>query len=104
MISGVVGDEKRFAKEILTVSPTEGFEEVGIRFRDEGFEKLKIFADGRDGGVPGVRGGWFGRFRPVFFGPLERMITAGGRRRKMEDVPLCNAQMLEELPGGVWQI
>jgi hypothetical protein len=52
MISGVVGDEKRFAKKILAVAPTEGLEEIGIGFGDEGLEVLEILANGGDRGVP----------------------------------------------------
>jgi len=104
MISGVVGDEKRFAKKILAVAPTEGLEEVGVGFGDKGFEELEVFADGSDGGVPGVRGGRLGRFGPVFGGPLERMVAAGGRRGELEDVALGDAEVFEELPGGVREV
>src|SRR5579871_3585501 len=88
MISGVVSDEKRFAKKILAVAPAEGFEKVGLWFGDESFKELEVFADSGDGGVPGVRGRWLGRFGPVFFGPLERMVAASGRGGEMEDVAL----------------
>jgi hypothetical protein len=104
MISGVVSDEKRFAKKILAVAPAEGFEEVGVGFGDESFEELEVFADRGDRCIPGVCGGWLGGLGPVLFGPLERMVAAGGRRGELEDVPLGDAEMLEELPGGIGEI
>src|SRR5580704_16696716 len=53
MISGVVGQEKHFAKKILAVAPAEGLEEIGIGLGDEGFEVLEILADGGDRSIPG---------------------------------------------------
>jgi hypothetical protein len=104
MISGVVGDEKRFAKEILAVAPAEGLEEVGFGPGDEGFEVFEVFVDGCDGGVPGVGGRRLGRFGPVIGGPLQRVIATGGRRGEVEDVALGDAEVLEELPGRVGEI
>jgi hypothetical protein len=104
MISGVVGDEKRLAKEVLAVAPAEGFEEIGFGLGDEGFELLKVFANGGNGRIPGVRGGWLGRLGPVFGRPLERVVAAGGRRGEVEDVALSDAEVLDELPGGVGEI
>ncbi len=104
MIGGVVGDEQGFAEKILAVAPAEGLEEIGFGLADEGFEVFEVLANGGDGGVPGVCGGWLGRFRPVRVGPLEGMIAACGWRAEVEDVALGDAEMLEQLPGGVGEI
>ena len=104
MIRGVVGDKKRFAEKILSVAPTEGLEEIGLWPGDESFELLKIGANGGDRSIPGVRRGWRGRLGPVLFGPFEWMVAAGGRGGKVEDVALGDAEVFEELPGGVRQI
>jgi hypothetical protein len=104
MISGVVGDEKRFAKKILAIAPAEGLEEIRVGFRDESFEEFEILADGGDGCVPGVRGGRLGGFGPILVGPLKRVVAACGRRGKLEDVALRDAEVFEELPGRVGEV
>jgi hypothetical protein len=54
VVGVVVGEEKRFAEEILPVTPAEGLVEIGGGVLDERFEALEVGADIRDGFVPGV--------------------------------------------------
>ena len=104
VVGGVVGEEESFAEEILAVAPAEGLEEVGVWIVDEGDEFFEVAVDGRDGVVPGLRGGWRGRFGPVVVGPLHGLVAAGGWRGEVEDVALGDAEVLEKLPGGVGEM
>ncbi len=54
VVGGVVGDEKRFAEEVLAVAPAEGLVEVGFGVLDEGDEVFEVGVNGGDGLIPGV--------------------------------------------------
>jgi hypothetical protein len=103
VVGGVVGDEERFAKKVLTFAPAEGLGEIGVWFGDESFKGFAVFADGGDAGIPGAGGGWLGRFGPVVVRPLDGVVAAGGWRGEVEDVALGDTEVLEKLPGGVGQ-
>ena len=104
VVGGVVGDEQGFAEEVLAVAPAEGFVEIGFGVFDEGDEVFEVGAHGGDGLVPGVGRGWLRRLGPVVVGPFDGVVAAGGRSGEVEDVALCDAEVLEELPRGVRQI
>lgn len=104
VVGVVVGDEKGFAEEVLAFAPAEGFVEVDVGFGEEGFEGALVGADGGDGVGPGMGVGRRGGFGPVVIGPGDVFVAAGGRGAELEDVALGDAEVFEDLPGGVWQV
>ena len=100
----MIGDEESFAEQVLAVAPTERFVEVGFRIL---YKRLKVFCVGTNSGdalIPGVTCWRLWGFWPVVVGPLHAVIAAGWRRGEVEDVALCDAKVIEDLPGGVGKI
>lgn len=99
MVGVVVGKEEGFAEDGLAGAVGKRREEVGIFVLDEFDHVFTVDAKRGDGFVPGfgVRGS--GRFRPVADGPIGRDVfrVAG----EFEDVPLSDAHVFEDFPGGV---
>src|SRR5271168_2112766 len=104
MVGGMVGDEESLAEEVLAVAPAEGFIEVGGGVLDESDEVFQIGVDGGDGLVPGVRCGRLLGLGPVVFGPSHGVVAAGGWCGEVEDVALGDTEVLEKLPGRVWEV
>jgi hypothetical protein len=100
----MLSDEEGFAEKVLTVAPAERFEEIGAGILDEGFEVLEVGGDKGYRLLPGVGRWGLGGLRPIVVGPCDGMVATGGGRREVEDVALGDAQVLEELPGGVGQV
>ena len=104
VVGGVVGDEERLAEEVLAVAPAEGLVEVGVGLWMRASKSFEVAADGGDGLRPRRGLGWLRDFGPVAVGPVEGLVAAGGWRGEVEDVALGDAEVLEELPGGVGEV
>jgi hypothetical protein len=104
MVGVVIGDEEGFAQKILAFAPAEWFVKVGRGIFDKSDEVFLVAVDGSDGLIPGMRGRWFGRLRPVVLRPTHGVVTAGGRRGEVKNVALGDAKVLQELPGRVGEI
>ena len=104
MIGVVIGDEEGFAEKILTFAPAEWLVKVGGGIFDKSDEVLLVAVDGSDGLIPGMRGGRFGRLRPVVLRPTNGVVTTGGRCGEVKNVALGDAKVLQKLPGRVGEI
>jgi hypothetical protein len=101
VVGGVVGDEEGFAQQVLAGAPEEGLREVCAGLQDEGLELFAVMPHLFDGAVPCL-GRWrLFLLRPVAVRPLHGVISTGGWRGEVEDVVLGDANVFEELPGGV---
>lgn len=101
VVGVVVGEEHGLAGESLAGAAGDGGEEVGGGVGDEGAEGLEVAAEGGKGGVPSVVVGGGGGGGPVAVG--EGGGDVGAIDREAEDVPLADADVLEELPEVVLQ-
>ena len=88
----------------MTLAPGEGFREGGlVSFLEELEEGFAVGVDGVDGFLPGAGVGWGGGFGPVVVGPLFLFVVALGVVAEVEHVLLGDAEVLDDLPGGVGQ-
>src|ERR1700730_12356686 len=99
MISVVVGREKRFTKDGLSLSMSEGRQKVGLRIGDERLHGLQVAAELSEARLPGgiARRG-FGR-GPIPLRPSGRNVLR--IPREFQDVPERNAKVFNELPGSM---
>jgi len=86
----------------LALTPGEGFyERRFVSFLEELEEGFSVGVDGVDGLLPGGWGGRGGGFGPVVVGPLFLCVVALGVVAEVEHVLLGDAEVLDDLPGGV---
>ena len=86
----------------MTLAPGEGFREGGlVGFSEELEEGLAVGVDGVDGFLPGAWVGRGGGFGPVVVGPLFVVVVALGVVAEVQHVLLGDAEVLDDLPGGV---
>jgi hypothetical protein len=96
----VVDEEDGFGSEGLVVGVGNGGEEIG--FLERGEEFFAVGAESGDGFVPGFGVGRLGRFGPVAVGEVGRLVF--GIQGVLDDIPLGDAQVFDELVGGVGKI
>jgi hypothetical protein len=100
VVGVVVEEEDGFGGEGLVVGVGDGSEEIG--FFEGGEEFFAVGAQGSHGFVPSVGVGRFGRLGPVAVGEIGRFVF--GIEGVLDDVPLGDAEMFDELPCGVGKI
>jgi hypothetical protein len=99
VISIVVCHQERFTKQGLSFAMRNFGGEIASRIGDQLAYGFKVSEDLFHAFVPGfVAGRRFG-FGPVFVRPLGRRVF--GIFAELKDVPLGNADMLQQLPGSV---
>jgi len=97
----VIGEEKGLAQQGLAVTPGEGRMEIGLGIGDQRLHRLQITLKCKDAlgpcSVAGRRS-----FRPVLRGPVGGLVL--GIAAELKDVPLRDAQVFEQHPGGVGKV
>jgi hypothetical protein len=98
VIGVVVGGQDRLAQQrVLPLAVRQRLEQVGARIGDQPHHGLQIGAETGDGAVPGPGVGRLrAAGRPVPFRPARRDVRRVAA--ELEDVPLRQAQVLEQLP------
>src|SRR5215471_19724764 len=99
VIGGVIDDEHRLPQNRLTVAVRDAGVEIRLRMLDEGDHLIEVAVVARDGLVPF----FLGRLR-VAGGPIvlrEAEFLVVRVPDEIEDVPLCDADVLEQMPEGV---
>jgi hypothetical protein len=99
VVGVVIGDEQRFAKDSLTAAMRNFREQIGLGIQDELLHCLEVALNDLGALVPSCRAGRRCAFRPVACGPIRRDMFR--IPRELEDVPLGEADMLEQFPSGV---
>src|SRR5499425_2547320 len=99
VIGSVIDDEHRLAQNRLAVAVRDAGVEIRLRMLDEGDHLLQVAVVARDGLVPV----FLGRLRvaggPIVLGEAELLVVRVPD--EIEDVPLCDTDVLEEMPEGV---
>ena len=86
----------------MALTPGEGvYERRLVGFLEELEEGFSVGVDGVDGLLPGGCSGRGWGFGPVVVGPLFFCIVALGVVAEVEHVLLGDAEVLDDLPGGV---
>lgn len=97
MVGIVVDQQDGFGSKRLAVGMRNGRENIGLF---EGSDKFfAVGAEGSDGLVPSLGIGGFGGLGPVAAGEVGRFVF--GIDGVFDDVRLCDAEVLDELVGGV---
>src|SRR5215831_12480493 len=99
VIGSVIDDEHRLAQNRLAVAVRDAGVEIRLRMLDEGNHLLQVAVVARDGLVPVL----LGRLR-VAGGPIalrEAKLLVVRVPDEIEDVPLCDADVLEQMPEGI---
>ena len=93
----VVGYKQGLAKNCLAVAPGNFGEQIGLGIGDQVEQSFLIGAELLDAFGPGCVAGRDGSFRPVAFGPFGGDVL--GVPAEFDNVPLSDAEVLEEHPG-----
>src|SRR5579885_3224029 len=99
VIGVVVGKEESFSEHGLAFAMRKSREKIGARIPHKLDHGSKVALERLDAGVPCVFAGRVGRLGPVAAGKIRRDVI--GIAAELEDVPLCDAGVLEKLPAGV---
>ena len=97
VVGVVIGEEQGFVQQGLVVGVRDRSEYIRCGIFDFGGELFAVGAEGSDALLPGF---CVGRFRG--FWPIARRKVGGdmlGVESVFDDVPLGDAEMLEEFPG-----
>lgn len=97
MVGVVIGEEKSFVQQRLVIGVRDGRKKIGCGIFDFGGELFQVGVKRSDAVLPGFFVGRFGRFGPIASRKIGRSVL--GIERVFDDVPLGDAEMLEEFPG-----
>jgi len=99
MVSVVIGEEKSFVQQGLVVGVRDRGKQIAFGIFDLGGELFQVGVKRSDAFLPGFFVGRFGRFGPIARREIGRNVL--GIEGVLDDVPLGDAEMLEEFPGRV---